>query len=117
MRSGTSAATGTEVSAAVAIMRADQAVNPTTNTHTRAVPRTRIVARSARYSSVLFGVIKRFLTRVVPRADNSGDGMSPNQSRAILAQLLARAQLLTQGRAAQFFAAIIPLGSSSYLLQ
>jgi hypothetical protein len=46
-RSGSSEATGVEASAAVAIVAAAHAARPPAKTQTRAVPRSRIVARRA----------------------------------------------------------------------
>src|SRR5882762_8584357 len=72
---GRSEATGIEVSVAVATTSAPHATKPATNTYTRAVPRSRIVARSAVYSScsrTVVAVITDFLDELALRGSITG---------------------------------------------
>src|SRR3954468_16759060 len=77
--SGSSVATGVDASAAVAIDAAVHADMPATKTQTRAVPRSRIVARIALYSSCARSVIvfRAWGDNLqAPAADNQGNGLS-----------------------------------------
>src|ERR1700730_7116172 len=71
---GTRVETGGAERAAVAMVRAAHAVMPRAKIHTRAVPRSRIVARSARYSSCSRGVlpITILLEKPIPRHCGTG---------------------------------------------
>ncbi len=67
-------ATGVGASAEVAVVRAPQATIPTTKTQTRAVPRSRIVARNSLYSTCSRGVIATtsHAPRSAPDKKNNG---------------------------------------------
>src|SRR6476620_3778266 len=90
--SGSRVASGVDASAAVATVNAPQAATPAAKTQTRAVPRSRIVARRALYSSCSRSVIVPLLSwsdreRPIRRLSRE------TVAAAIVAQELVRAEL------------------------
>ena len=75
---------GSAASAAVATTSAAQTANPTTNSQTRVVPRSRIVARSAVYSSASRPVMNISSSRGVTF------GLAPRESVCTRASIVAQ---------------------------